>query len=423
MIDPLILVRSVHIAATVLAAGTVCFMVLVAERAAIGRTAPTPAALAALRRRLTLLVLIALAAVILSGAAWLVLLASEIYGAPIVEVCLHGGVWQVATDTRFGQVASVRAALAILLGVLLPWPAARLAQLAVAAGLIALPALTGHAGATPGLAGRVHLASDMVHLLAAGAWLGGLPALAILLARARRSRGPAWRAFAKRATARFSPIGIVCVGTLLVSGTVNSWNLLAGPRDLVATDYGRLVLLKIALFAAMVAIAAVNRYHHTPRLPAPAAMRALQRNSMAETGLGLCVLLFVGALGTMVPAEHVHAPNTEIPPDAAFVHIHSTEAMADVIIAPGRLGAVRVSIRLSREDSSIFPAAGVLVVLTPQAQTDAPPLSRAATRLPDGTWHVDRLEIGQPGIWIVKLTVAAGSGEPFVLDAPIVIER
>ncbi len=94
------------------------------------------------------------------------------------------------------------------------WPAARLLQLAAAACLIALLALIGHAGATPGLAGRTHLAGDMVHLLAAGAWLGGLPALAMLLAHACSTRKPTWRAFAVRATGRFSLLGIVSVAAL-----------------------------------------------------------------------------------------------------------------------------------------------------------------------------------------------------------------
>ena len=137
------------------------------------------------------------------------LLAAEIYGAPIIAVCLHGGVWTVLTDTRFGLVCTARLALAVLLGVLMPWPATRLLQLAAAAGLIALIALIGHAGATPGTAGDIHLASDMVHLLAAGAWLGGLPALAMLLARARRADDPAWHSFAIGATRRFSWLGIV----------------------------------------------------------------------------------------------------------------------------------------------------------------------------------------------------------------------
>ena len=176
MTDPLTLVRSVHFAATVLAVGTVGFLALVAEPA----DTKVRAGFAALRRQLNLLIWLALAVAILSGAAWLVLLASDILGVPLVDICLHGGAWPVLFDTRFGLVWCARFALALLLGLLMLWPVARRLQLAAASALAALPALVGHAGATPGTAGNFHLISDMVHLLAAGAWLGGLPAFALL---------------------------------------------------------------------------------------------------------------------------------------------------------------------------------------------------------------------------------------------------
>ena len=418
MFDPLILVRSIHIAATVLASGTVCFTALVVEPAP---SAKTHADFTELRRRMNLTVLSALAVAILSGIGWLVLLAAEIFGVPIVEVCLHGGIWSVLTDTRFGLVWCARLALALLLGLLLLWPAARLLQLIAAALLIALLALVGHPAATPGLAGRIHLASDMVHLLGAGAWLGGLPALALLLAKARRANVSAWNKAARNATARFSLIGVVSVGALLASGLITSWNVLAGPRDLIATDFGQLVLVKIGLFTAMVSIAAVNRYHLSPRLPAAGAMRALQRNSLAEIGLGICVLLFVGALGTLAPTAHVHRPS-EIPPDAAFVHIHLAEIMAEVTIDPRRAGPAKVTISVLREDFSVFAAKDVRLAIDPPG-AGLKTVERSAVRRPDGTWVVDRLEIEQPGIWTVRVIVTSEVGKQIVLDAPVVIDR
>ena len=147
----------------------------------------------------------------------------------------------------------------------------------------------------------------MLHLLTAGAWLGSLPAFVLLLWQAQRNADPAWGDFATRATQRFSTVAILSVSVLLASGLVNSWNLLSSPRDLLTTDYGRLIALKAALFASMLAIAAVNRFYLTPRLPERTAMRGLQRNSLAEILLGLCVLGFVGALGTLSPTAHTHA--------------------------------------------------------------------------------------------------------------------
>ena len=174
----------------------------------------------------------------------------------------------------------------------------------------------------------------------------------------------------------------------------------------MTTDYGRLVLLKIGLFAAMVAIAAVNRFHLTPRLPAAGALRALQRNSLAETGLGLCVLLFVGALGTLAPSGHAHThERADVPPDAAFVHIHTSEAMAEVTIEPGRAGAANAHIRVLREDFSEFPAQ----VRRSSRSIRRPPAprSRAAAAHAGRNLAGERIDLPQPGIWTVRVIVPA----------------
>ena len=418
MADPLILVRGVHFAGTLLASGTVAFTQVVATE-----PAGTKVQADQFRRQLRVLAWAGLGVAILTGAAWLVLLASDILGAPAVDVCLHGGVWPVLFDTRFGMVWCARLALALLLGLLLFRQALPPLQLFAAIALAALLAFVGHAGASPGTAGDLHLFSDMVHQLAAAAWLGGLPAFALLLGHARYLAEPLRYEFAIRATRRFSVVGILSVSALLASGLINSWYLLGGPRDLVATDYGRLVAFKIGLFAAVIAIASVNRFYLTPQLTDPSKQRALQRNSIAEVCLGLCVLLCVGILGTLPPAAHNHAAPEGIPPDAAFVHIHGEEVMADVIIDPGRVGRVEALIRVLRDDFSEFPASQVSLNLdapTPALQ----PISRAAVHQSDGIWRVNGIDLPQAGNWTVRVIIGSSAGDKsIVLDAPIVIER
>jgi uncharacterized membrane protein len=262
----------------------------------------------------------------------------------------------------------------------------------------------------------------MLHLLAAGAWLGGLPAFALLLRHERSIARRGRDALVVRVVDRFSRLGVCSVGILLASGLINSWNLLSGPRDLIASDYGRLVALKVVLFGAMVAIAAVNKFYLTPRLPKPAALRALRSNSLAEISLGLFVLTFVAVLGTLPPAKHVHAASAGIPPDAAFVHIHTPEVMADVTIEPGRTGRAVVTIRVSREDFSNYPAKDVRLELDPPAPAGQT-IERTAVLQSDGRWQVNDLTLAQSGIWTTRVIVRPASGDPVVLDAPVVIER
>jgi putative copper resistance protein D len=82
-------------------------------------------------------------------------------------------------------------------------------------------------------------------------------------------------------------------------------------RAIAVTDYGRLLLLKITLFAVMVAIAAINRLWLAPKLEADAPREPqlgipvqLERNSLIEIGLGLIIFALVGVLGTLHPAIH-----------------------------------------------------------------------------------------------------------------------
>jgi putative copper resistance protein D len=414
--DPLALIRAAHFAATLLASGTVFFAAFVIGPTRLPQTFPI------LRMHMNLLIWTALVASVLTGAMWLIWLAANILGESLAEVCLHGGVWSVLADTRFGSICGLRLVLAVFLGLLVLDPAQRVWPIAAAAAFLALPAFSSHAGAATGLRGDVHVVSDALHLLSAGAWLGGLPAFALLLWTARRRQKPGGHDFTIAVTQRFSRLAAISVGTLLATGIVNSWNLLGSPRDLWTTDYGLLISFKIGLLGAMISIATVNKFHLTPRLPARTASRNLRRNSIAEIGIGLCVLVLVGYLGRLQPTAHVHPATLPISAEAAFTHIHASEAMADVTITPGRAGRSAVTIRVSREDFTTFAAKEVRLLLDPPAGSGIS-LDRAAEQQTDGSWRVKEVALARPGIWTVRVLVIAQSGETIALDGPIVIER
>jgi putative copper resistance protein D len=144
----------------------------------------------------------------------------------------------------------------------------RLHSLALASGLglVAGIAWTGHAGSTAGDWANLHLTADVLHLVAAAAWLGGLVPLALLLSQARRNEAHAWASLASQAARRFSILGIVSVGIIISTGIVNAWILVGSIEGLIATEYGRLLMLKLFLFIIMLVYAAINRFLLTPDL-------------------------------------------------------------------------------------------------------------------------------------------------------------
>jgi copper resistance protein D len=313
----LIAARTLHFAATVSLAGVVAFWSLIALPAFSGERAG-PDAAAQLWPRLARLAWMSLGLGLLSGAGWLVIEAPLMSGESFGAALSHGVVGIVLTRTRFGEDWLLRLALAaVLAGCLLVPPGRRRRAwagitLAGVAGLLGSLAWSGHGAATPGRIGMLHLAADIVHLLAAGAWVGGLVPLAVLLAQAQRAGGAVATEVARAAARRFSALGLASVAALFASGIVNSWVLVGGLPPLIGSAYGRLLVIKVALFAAMVAIAGVNRQCLAPRLAdaaagrgrADAAIRHLRRNALGEAALGLLVVAIVGVLGTLPPGGH-----------------------------------------------------------------------------------------------------------------------
>jgi copper resistance protein D len=423
--DPLAYVRAVHFAATILAAGTVIFEVTVAVPAFAAAAGMLDPEISRSRSRWAWLVWASLAVAAVSGAIWLVLLAADIYAAPIADVWRDGGLWTVASETRFGQISLARLAAAALLAALMPMlsriadrGACRAGAVVLAMAVLIGPAWTGHAGATPGVAGEFPLAADALHLLATGAWLGGLPPLAMLLATAWRQKEPRWAAVTAIAVQRFSLLGVISVSTLLASGIANSWYEVGTLNNLFATSYGQLVVIKIGLFAAMIILASINRFYLTPRLATAGTVRRLYYSCLAETGLGFAAIAVVGFLGAMAPASHTHH-NAAIPEGAAFVHIHSNSGMADVTIVPGRVGTARAIIRLWNNEFQPLAAQRLTFTLTPPGGR---PITWPAEQAQDGSWQVDVIPLSQAGNWKAAIDIGLDVKRRLLLDAPIVIE-
>jgi putative copper resistance protein D len=307
---PLVLTRTIHFAASTLAAGGLLFRSLVAEPA----LRSSVAGYAIVQSRLLQLIWLALGVTVVTGFVWLTLETMSMASLDWGEAVRSGAMLTVVDETQFGLVSEIRAALALLVAacvVLNRFALSRWIALAAGLALVAAIAWTGHAGSTLGELGYLHLAADVLHLCAASAWLGGLVGLALLFALGRRQPALEWRSLQLDAIRRFSILGVISVAALILSGFVNAWILVGSFRALLATDYGRLLLLKLGTFATMVGFAGVNRFWLTPQLASPSklkaqafALSALWRNTLIEIALGLVIVVIVAALGTMHPAIH-----------------------------------------------------------------------------------------------------------------------
>lgn len=160
----------------------------------------------------------------------------------------------------------------------------------------------------------LHFTSDIVHLLAAGSWLGALAAFALLL-RSNNLTGDLQIRLLARMLTGFESAGALMVATLAITGVVN-YLLVVGPvlETLTTSTYGALLSLKVFLFAGMLVFAAVNRFHLSPLLERSiqtgtpnVAINALRRSMILELSVAVIIMGLVAWLGTLSPEMEMSA--------------------------------------------------------------------------------------------------------------------
>jgi putative copper export protein/mono/diheme cytochrome c family protein len=295
---PLCAARAVLVCALLSAFGALAFGAVVAPKAR-ARMAPEMAA----QDRARLLVLVRASVVIglLAAGAWLLLQAWSMADAGSLAEAAWA-VPKVLAGTAFGHVlAGQVASLAALLALAWVEGGAWRRRAAFAVATLALVLQAGHSHAYSMYDGAsVLLGCDILHLLGAGAWLGGLVPLLLLV----RAASPKAGATAAR---WFSPLGQWAVAALVVSAAFQGWVLVATIPGLVGTAYGWMVLVKLALSAVLLGFAAANRYRFAPALlreRPDAARRALVRSVTLQTGFALAIVAAASVLSGLPPSMH-----------------------------------------------------------------------------------------------------------------------
>ena len=308
MVTALIITRAVHIAASMLLAGTFTFDLIV-----LGLTDRSVSNdLNDVEHRLMHLAFWSLITALLSALFWFWLEVASMSELSLKNA-LSATAWgTVLFETQFGRVWQLRlgliAAAFVLVASMLARVKARRMLIAVlwlvsVVLLVSLAWISHAAAATVRPFGAL---GDMLHLCAAGLWIGGLVPLTILLAHARASFS--FGETVARVIRRFSTLSLCCVSVLVISGISNSWLLVGSIHALFTTPYGRLLLFKLALFAILIGFGARNRFLVKAKLPKATAdsnlLRQLLRNVLCEACLGVTVIVIVACLGVTPPARH-----------------------------------------------------------------------------------------------------------------------
>jgi copper transport protein len=188
-------------------------------------------------------------------------------------------------------------------------PRAVIAALTLGAAYLALtPALAGHASIEHPT--WLFFPSDVLHVLAASVWVGGIACLLLALpAATRRLEGPDRTRLLLATLARFSPLALAAVVTIAITGVVQALIDVRTVHGLFHTTYGALVIVKIVLLLVLIALGWVNRERVLPALrrlvearTTPGAAGVLARRTMrGELALMLCVFGVTAALISYTP--------------------------------------------------------------------------------------------------------------------------
>jgi len=265
------------------------------------------------------------------------------------------------------------------------------------------PGWWGHAGtaALPALS----LASNWLHVLAVTAWVGGLLGLGTVAAR--RGQDLAVPA------SRFSSIATWSLGAVLLTGVVNATTRVSQPEQLLETSYGRMVLAKLALFAAIAGLGYLTRTRLLPVLrrsgTADTARRAFRRLARAEAVLMVAAIGVATGLASSIPADAEAAAGIQ------SVNRSFGDGQLSLTVDPAQAGTNLVHLY-------VLDAGGQLRAdATDAALTfafDDTQVRGSLTPTGPGHWTALSVPIPEPGTYTARITAQVG-GQPVEASAPV----
>lgn len=429
--------RAVQFAAIALAVGALIFAWLCwlpGLAATAGAGGGWLAASTAFSGRLRALLLAAAAAGALSAAVAIVLQGAVAGGTGFADA-LSADVIADVLGTRFGTVWALGLGAWLAVGALAAAPrpvpvlrpaavgatglalprTARLAALAAPlAALSALPALGGHASVQPPV--WLLTPANVLHVLAMGAWLGGVAVLVLALRGATVRLEPADRTRLLAAVvARFSVLAGVAIAVLLASGLAQSVVEVRTPANLVETAFGRAVLVKIVLFAGIVALGAVNRRRLVPALARaadhgepPGPVGALLRRTLrAELALGAAALAVTGALAGYAPSI---AEGTG--PFSGTANLGP--ARLELTVDPARVGPNEIHVYLfDRGDGRQYDETEELTVTAELPEKRIEPIELEPSKAGPGHYVISGAGLAPEGKWMLEIAARVSDFDEF----------
>jgi copper transport protein len=235
-----------------------------------------------------------------------------------------------------------------------------------------------------------------LHLTAMIVWLGGL--VVLLIAATSRAADADEQDELAAGLPIFSRVALVSVATLAVTGTILAWREVGTVDAIATTWYGRLVLVKVGLFVAIVLLGYLARRVLNRPVEGGGTLARLRRVLLTEVVVGAAVLAATGVLIAQSPGK-VALAEERSKPRQVIVSV-TTKAQARVEVNPGSHGVVEVSVELIGD---ITPNTLTAAASLPSRQLGPIPVSLQSTGAK--TYTASGVNLPVAGTWELTLTV------------------
>ncbi|MEA2939909.1 MAG: copper transport protein [Bradyrhizobium sp.] len=328
----------------------------------------------------------------------------DLLGLPVSEI-LTLAPWRAAIATSLGP-SLVMAAAAMGLGCLavrIPSAKAARALSAVALAGVGLSlAASGHASTAPPQ--WLTRPAVFLHGIGLAWWVGALLPLLALALRPAQPLLPVLQ--------RFSKVAVPVVGVVALTGLLLGAIQLESFQALTGTNYGRILCIKLALVAVLLALAALNRFRLTPALQSPPHhARPLVRSIAMECAVVVAILALVAGWRFTPPPRSL---GSGVGPPLAL-HIHSDKAMFQVLISRSRAGTDDFVLQIMAGDASPLQAKEVSLFLS-LPEKGIEPMERKAARGTDGIWTIRDVPIPFAGLWRIRVDALITDFEKVTLE-------
>ena len=238
-----------------------------------------------------------------------------------------------------------------------------------------------------------------LHGMGVAVWVGALVPLAAMAFRPAQPLLPALN--------RFSYAAMFVVAVLVLSGLALATVQLERPGALIDSKYGIILSIKLALVVVLLGLAALNRFRLTPALArnsqdrpqeTPQDTRPLVRSILAECMIVAAILAVVAGWRFTPPPRALAA--AIVAPLA--VHIHTENAMFQVLISPGKVGVDHFVLQLMNGEGSPLPAREATLTLS-LPERGIEPFERKAVLGADGYWSVRDVPLPFAGRWQLRI--------------------